>query len=215
MHIPDGFIAPVTYLPLYGIAAGTWAYGIRQLKRRLNERTLPLLAVLTAFCFVLMLVAIPLPGGTTAHASGVALLALLFGPWLAYMAVSLVLLMQALLFGEGGVTALPVNALAMGLAGGLTAAGAFRLLRHWNRRIASFIAAWLSVAVAALLVALVLGIQPLIAQDATGHPLFFPFGLSVTLPAIVLPHLLVGIGEGLLTVTLFDFLQRHADGLAP
>ena len=59
MHIPDGFIAPVTYLPLYGIAAGPWAYGIRQLKRRLNERTLPLLAVLTAFCFVLMLVAIP------------------------------------------------------------------------------------------------------------------------------------------------------------
>ena len=121
MHIPDGFIAPQVYLPAYGVAAGLWTYGLRRLRAVLREETIPRLAVLTAFCFVVTMVMLPLPGGTSVHATGIALLALLFGVWTAFVAFSIVLLLQALLFGAGGVTALAVNALAMGMVGSLVA----------------------------------------------------------------------------------------------
>lgn len=208
MHIPDGFIAPQFYLPLYAVALPAWTLALRRVRRNLDERGIPLLAVVTALAFVLSMIAIPLPGGTTVHATGIGLLAVLFGVWTAFVSLSLVFLMQALLFGDGGITALPLNALAMGLAGSATAAGVFHLLRGRGESLAVFLAAALSVLVAALLVALALGIQPLIAQRADGTPLFFPFGLAITLPAILLPHLVVAVGEGLLTVFIYRFVTR-------
>jgi len=206
MHIPDGFIAPVVYLPAYAVAAGAWAYAVRRVQASLDENTLPFLAVMTAAAFVLMMVAIPLPGGTTVHAAGIGLLAVLLGVWTTFLSVSLVLLLQALLFGAGGITALPVNALAMGLAGGASAWLAFTGLRGWNGRVALFTAGAVSVLVPALLIALALGIQPLVAHAPDGTPRFFPFGLSVTLPAVLLPHLIVAIGEGILTVIAYRYL---------
>jgi cobalt/nickel transport system permease protein len=206
MHIPDGFIAPVVYLPAYAVAAGAWAYAARRLRSSLDEATLPFLAVMTASAFVLMMVAIPLPGGTTVHAAGVGLLAVLFGVWTTYLAVSLVLLLQALLFGAGGITALPVNALAMGLAGASVAWLAFAGLRRWSERAALFAAGAISVLVPAGLIALTLGVQPLLAQGPDGTPRFFPFGLAITLPAVLLPHLVVALGEGALTVLAYRYL---------
>jgi cobalt/nickel transport system permease protein len=214
MHIPDGFISPQTYLPAYAAAAALWVYAARRVKRELDADTLPFLAAYTALSFVLMMVALPLPGGTTVHAAGIGLLAVSFGGWMAFLAVSLVLAMQALLFGGGGVTALPINALAMGLVGGFAALAAWKTFGRWNQTLGLFLAGWLSVALPALLVALTLGVQPLIAQDARGAPLFFPFGLSVTLPAVVLPHLLVGLAEGVLTVLGYRYLTRLRARLA-
>lgn len=214
MHIPDGFISPQTYLPAYAAAAGLWAYAASRVKRQLDADTLPFLAAYTALSFVLMMVALPLPGGTTVHAAGIGLLAVCFGGWMAFLAVSLVLAMQALLFGDGGVTALPINALAMGLAGSFTALTAWKLLGRFNETVALFLAGWLSIVLPAVLVALALGIQPLIAHDAAGAPLFFPFGLKVTLPAVVLPHLLVGIAEGILSVLGYRYLTRLRSRLA-
>ncbi len=208
MHIPDGFISPQTYLPAYAVAAVLWAYAARRVKRELDADTLPFLAAYTALSFVLMMVALPLPGGTTAHAAGIGLLAVSFGGWMSFLAISLVLAMQALLFGDGGITALPINALAMGLAGSFAALAAWKLLGRLNQNVALFLAGWLSIALPALLVALALGIQPAIAHDARGAPLFFPFGLSITLPAVVLPHLLVGVAEGVLTVLGYRYLTR-------
>jgi cobalt/nickel transport system permease protein len=208
MHIPDGFLSPQTYLPAYAVCAGLWGVGLARLKASLDEETLPYLAVLTALSFVLMMVAIPLPGGTTAHAAGIALLAVNFGLWMAFLAVSLVLAMQALLFGDGGITALAVNALAMGFVGSAAARLAWRLLRPLHEGTALFLAGWLSVVLPALVVALVLGIQPALAHDAAGRPLFFPFDLTVTLPAVLLPHLLMGVGEGVLTWLGYRYLAR-------
>jgi cobalt/nickel transport system permease protein len=74
---------------------------------------------------------------------------------------------------------------------------------------ARFAAGWLSVNVAALLLALVLGLQPIIAHTEEGHPLFFPFGLSVTLPAVMIPHALIGVGEGVLTLLMWRFVERR------
>jgi len=214
MHIPDGFISPQTYLPAYVAAAGLWTYAARRMKRDLDADTLPFLAAYTALSFVLMMVALPLPGGTTVHAAGIGLLAVSFGGWMAFLAVSLVLAMQALLFGDGGITALPINALAMGFIGSFAALAAWKTLGRLNETVALFLAGWVSIALPALLVALALGVQPLIAHDVQGAPLFFPFGLSVTLPAVVLPHLLVGLAEGVLTVLGFRYLTRLRARLA-
>lgn len=200
MHIPDGFIAPQMYLPLYAMAAGLWAYGARRIGRELDESTLPWLASLTAAAFALSFIALPLPGGTSAHVTGVGLLAVLFGLWHAFMAASLVYAMQAFLFGDGGVTTLPLNALAMAFCGALAARALYLALRPLHAGLALFLAGWIALFLPALLIALALGAQPLIARDATGAPLYFPFGWSITLPALLIPHALLGIGEGALTL---------------
>src|SRR5512137_255968 len=200
MHIPDGFLSPQTYLPAYALAAGAWAWAAKRLRTDLDETTVPRLAVLTALAYALGLIMVPIPGGTSGHALGIAILALVFGVRQAFLAYSLVLLLQSMLFGAGGITALAVNALAMGLLGSAAAVAARRLLKPLGDTASVAAAAWLSVIVSGAAVALVLGIQPLVAQAADGTPLFFPFGLAVTLPAVLLPHALIGIGEAVLTV---------------
>lgn len=209
MHIPDGFLSPQTYLPAAAVAVGAWAWAARGLREQIDETLVPRLAMLTALAYGLGLIMLPLPGGTSGHALGVAMLALLFGVRLAFLAYSGVLLLQALLFGAGGLTALPVNALAMGLAGGATAVATFRLLRGVNETAAVAVAAWLSVLVSGALVALVLGIQPLIAAKPDGSPLFFPFGMAITLPAILVPHAFIGIGEAALTVLVWRYARMR------
>jgi cobalt/nickel transport system permease protein len=209
MHIPDGFLSPQTYLPAAAVAVGAWAWAARELRSRLDETLIPRLAMLTALAYGLGLVMVPLPGGTSGHALGVAILALLFGVRLAFLAYSGVLLLQALLFGAGGLTALPVNALAMGLAGAATTVAIYRLLKPLNENAAVAIAAWLSVIVPGALVALVLGIQPLIATKPDGSPLFFPFGIEITLPAILLPHAAIGVGEAVLTLLVWNYARMR------
>lgn len=212
MHIPDGFLSPQTWLPAAALAVGAWTWAIRGhggLREQIDETLVPRLALLTALAYGLGLIMLPLPGGTSGHALGVAMLALLFGVRLAFLAYSGVLLLQALLFGAGGLSALPVNALAMGLAGGATAVATFRLLKPLNETIAVAVAAWLSVIVPGALVALVLGLQPLIAQQPDGSPLFFPFGIAITLPAILVPHAVIGVGEAALTVLVWRYARMR------
>lgn len=209
MHIPDGFLSPQTYLPAAALAAGAWAWAGKGLRDRLDETTVPRLAMLTALAYALGLVMVPLPGGTSGHALGVAALALLFGVRSAFVAYSLVLLLQSLLFGAGGITALPVNALAMGLAGSAAAVGARRLLAPLGDTVAVGAAAWCSVVLPGALVALVLGIQPLIAAAPDGTPLFFPFGIAVTLPAVLIPHVFIGAGEAVLTVLVWRYAKAR------
>lgn len=209
MHIPDGFLSPQTYLPAYAVAAGAWTWAARGLRNNLDETTVPRLAMITALAYGLGLVMVPIPGGTSGHALGVAMLALIFGVRPAFVAYSLVLLLQSLLFGAGGITALAVNALAMGLVGAATAIATRRFLRRFGDTLSIGMAAWLSVVVSGVLVALALGIQPLIAHKADGTPLFFPFGLSITLPAIVLSHIVIGIGEAALTVLVWRYAKAR------
>lgn len=207
MHIPDGFLSPQTYLPAAALAFGAWGWAARGLKAHLNETLIPRLAMCTALAYGLGLIMLPLPGGSSAHLVGVAMLALLFGARLAFLAYSGVLLLQSLLFGAGGLTAWPVNALAMGLVGSLTALAVFRLLRPLNETAAVLLAAWASVIVPGALIALILGLQPILAAKDDGTPLFFPFGPEITLPAILLPHALIGIGEGAMTLLVWRYAK--------
>jgi cobalt/nickel transport system permease protein len=209
MHIPDGFLSPQTYLPAYAVAAGAWTWAARGLRNNLDETTVPRLAMITALAYGLGLVMVPIPGGTSGHALGVAMLALIFGVRPAFVAYSMVLLLQSLLFGAGGITALAVNALAMGLVGAATAVAARHLLRRFGDTLSVGVAAWLSVVVSGILVALALGSQPLIAHKADGTPRFFPFGPGITLPAVVLPHIVIGIGEAVLTVLVWRYARTR------
>lgn len=209
MHIPDGFLSPQTFLPATTLTVGAWIWAAKGLRAQLDETLIPRLSMLTALAYGLGLVMLPLPGGTSGHALGVAILALLFGLRLAFLAYSGVLLLQALLFGAGGLTALSVNALAMGLMGSATALTVFRLLRPMNETLAVLLAAWASVMASGLVVAIVLGIQPLIATKPDGSPLFFPFGIEITLPAVLVPHALIGIGEAALTLLVWRYARMR------
>lgn len=206
MHIPDGLISPQTYLPALALAAPLWWWAGREFGRQVGDEALPRLAVFTALAFLLSSLMLPLPGGTSGHALGIGLLALIFGPWVAFLGYTLVLLLQALVMGAGGITSLPVNALAMGFVGAWTAYLFFRLLSPVQAQFAVFVGVTVSILVSSLLVALVLGLQPLIAQAPDGSPRFFPFGWSVTLPAILLPHLFIALAEAALTLLIW----RHA-----
>ena len=209
MHIPDGFLSPQTYLPAYAIAAGAWAWSVKGLREKLDETTVPRLAMLTALAYGLGLVMVPIPGGTSGHALGVAILALIFGVRSAFIAYSVVLLLQSLLFGAGGITALAVNSLAMGLLGSVSAVATYRVLHKAGDILAVFVAAWVSVVVSGVIVALVLGMQPLVAHTSDGSPLFFPFGLSIALPAILIPHMIIGLAEAMLTVLVWRYAKAR------
>ncbi len=206
MHIPDGFISPVTYIPAYVVTVALWyaAFG----ETKLESERVSFLAALSALSFVLMMIAIPLPGGTSAHLSGVALLSIVFGPWLGFAAVSVVVVIEALFFGEGGVTTLGINAFAIGFIGSFSAYYIYRFLKDVNEKAALFLAGWFGMNMPALFLAVVLGLQPLVAS-VEGKPLFFPFDIETTLTALMIPHALIGIAEGVVTLFLYRFLREN------
>jgi cobalt/nickel transport system permease protein len=211
MHIPDGFISPKVYVPSYGIAGLLWLYSVKKIKQFLNEDMLPFLSATTAFAFVLMMIVVPLPGGTTAHALGIGVLAVLFDPYTSFLCISLVLLIQALFFGNGGITTLPVNAIAIGFLGTFTIYYIVKIFKRYEK-VAMFVGSFIAVMLSAFVLALILGIQPLIASDATGKPLFFPFGLKITIPAMMIPHIFVGIAEGILTIIAVSTIRKFDKG---
>ncbi|MCX7957592.1 MAG: energy-coupling factor ABC transporter permease [Deltaproteobacteria bacterium] len=207
MHIPDGFISPKVYIPAYAISLGLWAYSARKLKKFLSSETLPFLSAATAFSFVLMMVVVPLPGGTTAHALGIGTLTVLFGPNISFLCTSLVLLIQALLFGNGGITTLPVNALAIGFLGSYSLHFLLKPFKKYES-VGIIISSLSAILISSFVLAIILGIQPLIATDESGKPLFFPFGIKVTIPAMLIPHIFVGIAEGILTLAAVKIIRR-------
>ncbi len=215
MHIPDGYLGPQTYLPAWGVMAPVWSWASARLKRSLRRRQLPTMALGAAFTFVVMMFNVPLPGGTSGHAVGSVLVAVLLGPWAAVVAVSLALAVQALLFGDGGITAFAANCLTMAVIMPFAGWWAYRLLAGRagsaprRRAVAAGIGGYVGVNAAALATGVLLGIQPLVAHDASGQALYCPFGLSVAVPAMALPHLLaIGFVEAAVTGLGLAYLMR-------
>lgn len=210
MHVPDGFLSPEITVPAYAIAAPLWAAAARRHFGRRAAEALPVLGSLTAVAFVLQTIRIPVPGGTSTHLVGAALLALVQGPLAAFVCESLVLLVQALFFGAGGVTTLGVNALAMGLAGPGAAWLVFRAARRMGEGKAAFLAAWVGTQAAALAVALVLGLQHALSQAQ------FPVPFPVVLAATMIPSLAVtGVVEGAYTLAALALLGKARLRAAP
>ena len=113
MHIPDGYLGPNTYLAFWIIMIPIWYYAGKRLSRELRSRQVPLLALAAAFSFVIMMFNLPIPGGSTGHAVGGAIIAIVLGPWAAIIAITVALVLQALMFGDGGITAIAANCFNM------------------------------------------------------------------------------------------------------
>ncbi|MDP9112802.1 MAG: cobalt transporter CbiM [Acidobacteriota bacterium] len=220
MHIPDGYLSPATCATLYGGAAPFWWLALRRVRRGLNTHMVPLLSVFAAFSFIVMMFNLPLPGGTTGHAVGVGIAAIVLGPWASILAISIALVIQALLFGDGGITAIGANCFNMAVLGSLVAYGVYGLLagraplasprRVW----AAALAGYLAINVSALAAAIELGLQPLLYRDASGAALYCPYPLRIAVPAMMAGHLTVaGLAEMVLSGGVLAYLQRLEPGL--
>src|SRR5450631_3166936 len=220
MHIPDGYLSPATCATLYTGSAPFWWVSLRRMKRGLNTHMVPLLSVFAAFSFIVMMFNLPLPGGTTGHAVGVGIAAIVLGPWASILAISVALIIQALLFGDGGITAIGANCFNMAILGSLSAYGVYRMLAGRapivspRRAMAGAIAGYVAINLSALAAAVELGIQPLLYRDATGAALYAPYPLQIAIPAMMAGHLTVaGIAEMVLSGGVVAYLQRFEPGL--
>ncbi len=215
MHIPDGYLSPATAAVMYAAAAPFWYRATQKVKTMLSGRAVPLIALFAAFSFVIMMFNIPLPGGTTGHAVGAVLATIVLGPWAAILAVSVALVIQAFFFGDGGILAIGANVFNMAIAMSFVGFYLYRWLSgsaaitSSRRVLAAAMAAYIALNVAALLTAIELGIQPMLFRDGAGRPLYFPYGLEVAIPAMLLGHLtLAGAAEAVVTGLVVAWLQR-------
>jgi len=215
MHIPDGYLSPVTCGVMYAAVSPFWMKAVRRMRKTFSERSLPLLGILSAFSFLIMMFNIPVPGGTTAHATGAVLIAILLGPEAALIAESIALIIQALFFGDGGITAIGANCFNMGVVLPFSGYFVYRVVkgsspvsapRTW---IAAGVGAYVGINLAALMVALELGVQPYFFHTSSGQPLYCPYNLTQAVPAMVLSHLLVGLVEAVITAGVVAYLGRY------
>jgi len=193
MHIPDGFLTNEVAVACALPALGAVAYGLRRAEVDLDDRRVPLLGVTAAFVFAAQMLNFPVAGGTSGHFLGAALAAILLGPWLASLVLAVVLAVQALVFADGGITALGPNVFNMGVVGGVLVGGLMLAARHAlpNTRTAllgvAAGGAWLAVVAGAALCAAELAISGTVP-------------LSTVLPAMVGVHMIIGAGEAVITV---------------
>ena len=220
MHIPDGYLSPATCATLYTSSAPFWWVSLRRMQRGLHTHMVPLLSVFAAFSFIIMMFNLPLPGGTTGHAVGVGIAAIVLGPWASILAISIALIIQALLFGDGGITAIGANCFNMAILGSLAAYGIYRLLagrapvESPRRVMAGAIAGYVAINLSALAAAVELGIQPLLYRDATGAALYAPYPLHIAIPAMMAGHLTVaGLAEMMVSGGVVAYLQRMEPNL--
>jgi cobalt/nickel transport system permease protein len=215
MHIPDGYLSPETAAVMYIAAAPFWLRATQKVRQLLNSRTVPLIALFAAFSFIIMMFNVPLPGGTTGHAVAATIAAIVLGPWAAVLTGSIALIIQALFFGDGGILTLGANIFNMAIVMSFSGFIVYRWLGGTSpilsrrRMIAGAVAGYLAINAAALLTAIELGIQPLLFHDAAGHPLYFPYGLAVSIPAMLIGHLTIaGAVEAIVTGLILAWLQR-------
>jgi cobalt/nickel transport system permease protein len=178
------------------------------------------MALGAAFTFIVMMFNVPIPGGTTGHAVGAVLVAILLGPWAAVVAVSVALAVQALIFGDGGITAFAANCLNMAFIMPFIGWWTYRLIagrspasskRRW---VAAAMGSYVGLNAAAFSAAFMFGIQPAIAHDASGRALYCPFPLDVALPAMAVEHLMIfGVVEALVTGLVVAYLSRSEPAL--
>ena len=213
MHIPDNYLSPASCAVLAVAAAPVVGLSITKVKAQLkeNKELAPMLGIAASLSFLLMMFNVPIPGGTTAHAVGGVLLSILIGPYAASLALSVALFLQALLFGDGGIIALGANIFNMAIAMPFVGYAVYHFFRKQNHETAGvLIGSYVGINVAAFLTAIELGIQPIIATQG-GEPLYNPYGLAVTIPAMMVTHLTIaGAVEVFFTYVIYRFVKQVA-----
>lgn len=220
MHIPDNYLSPETCIAMTAAMVPVWAVSIKKVKDALPKDKIPKMGVGGSFSFLGMMFNVPLPGGTTGHAVGGTLIALLLGPWAACIAVSMALLLQALIFGDGGILAFGANCFNMafvlpfvGYAVTHLIAPKFGTEESSKKRdlIAAGVGSYCGLNAAALCAAIEFGIQPMLFTDAAGNALYCPYGLGVAIPAMMIGHLtLFGLVEVIFTCAILAFVRSAA-----
>lgn len=199
MHIPDGFLTVPTIATTYVVSAGGLGYSLRTARKKMGEKHVPMLGILAAFIFAAQMLNFPIAGGTSGHFLGAALAAILLGPWAALLVMACVLILQCLIFQDGGILALGANIFNMGIIGSFSAYFIYWLTRRFlgdSRRwmlAGGFAAAWASVFLAASACSIELwasGTSP----------------ISIAFPAMAGWHALIGIGEGLITTAVLGLV---------
>ena len=200
MHLPDGFLAARVWIPMMGISAGTIAAAVMIANRKITEKHIPILGVLSAFVFAAQMLNFPVAGGTSGHFMGTALIAILIGPWAAVLVMTTILLVQCFVFQDGGLTALGANIFNMGVVAGFIGYYFFYPIRSLtnNRKVffvGAGIAAWLSIIASAACCAFELALSGTVP-------------LKVALIAMVGTHTIIGVVEGLITVAALSFIMK-------
>ncbi|OGS50238.1 MAG: hypothetical protein A3K65_08605 [Euryarchaeota archaeon RBG_16_68_12] len=204
MHIPDGIMAPVVLGVGWLVALVVVALAMRKVGKHADDEYLPLVALLAAGIFVAQLLNFPIVGGTTGHLIGAALATILLGPATSVVIFTVILIIQALIFGDGGLLALGLNLLNMGIVGSVVAWAVYRPLAGRHRNAAVFAASWTSVVAGALVCATELGASYAASGGAYGVPPLIAFA------AMGLYHVLIATGEGIITVGVLAYLTRVA-----
>ena len=223
MHIPENYLSPSTCGVFAVAMVPVWMRAVRHVREEVPRQKMPLVGVAAAFCFLAMMFNIPLPGGTTGHAVAGTLVAILFGPWAATLAISIALAIQAVMFGDGGILALPANCFNMAFVLPMCGYAVYGLVRgregrHTGARAgsgrpglgrelaAAGVGSYVGINAAALCAAIEFGVQPLLFSDAAGRALYCPYPLWVSVPAMLVGHLTVwGAAEVVFTVGILAF----------
>lgn len=200
MHIPDGFLTANTWVPAWIISIGGIGYCIRKVGQLLKDRVIPLMGVMSAFIFAAQMLNFPVAGGTSGHLLGGVLAVVLVGPYAGAVVIAIVLIVQCLVFQDGGLTALGANIFNMSIVGSMGGYLIYNLVRKaiGSDRgiiIGAAIAAWLSVIAASSACAVELAIS------GTSP-------LKVALPAMALVHMLIGAGEAIVTYLVVAFVLK-------
>lgn len=203
MHIPDGFLSPTVAITMLLVAFIFLAFSWRKVQSTHSHSYAAVLAISSAFVFAAQMINYPIAFGTSGHLVGGTFLAVLLGPWAGMLSMSIVLLMQALFFADGGLLAFGANIFNMAVIGALS----FFIFKYLNgnstspRRFASsiFVASWLSVFLGALACGLEIGFSPVFANAG---------GLWITVPSMLFWHAIIGVGEGLISMSLLTAIQR-------
>lgn len=230
MHIPENYLSPSTCGVFAVAMVPVWMRAVRHVREEVPRQKMPLVGVAAAFCFLAMMFNIPLPGGTTGHAVAGTLVAILFGPWAATLAISIALAIQAVMFGDGGILALPANCFNMAFVLPMCGYAVYGLVRGREGRhagskagsrraglgrelAAAGVGSYVGINAAALCAAIEFGVQPLLFSDAAGRALYCPYPLWVSVPAMLAGHLTVwGAAEVVFTVGILAFVRRVAPG---
>lgn len=224
MHIPENYLSPVSCAVMGAAMIPVWIHAVKKTNEELPKEKLPLLGAGAAFSFLAMMFNVPLVGGTTGHAVGGTLIALLFGPNAACIAVSVALLLQAVIFGDGGVLAFGANCFNMAFVLPYVGYFVYKLIvkagggekaKSGIRYLAAAVGSYVGLNAAALCCAVEFGLQPMLFKDALGNALYCPYDLSIAIPAMMIPHLAVaGFVEAAFTVAVFAVVRKTAPDLS-
>jgi len=215
MHIPDGYLSPQTCAIMGAVMVPVLGTAAAKLKKTLKDKQVPLLAIGAAFSFTIMMYNVPIPDGTTAHAVGASILAIILGPWAATVGVSIALIIQAFFFGDGGILALGANTFNMAFVIPFVSYYLYKLISgnseisSTRRFIGSIIAGYVAINISALCAGIELGLQPLLFHKLDGTPLYAPYNLMQSVSAMLFAHAtLAGPLEAMVTGFVVKYLQK-------